>query len=695
MRGLKQAGWLMIGCVMLALSPALMAAEPAVLAALPAGAPITIVVPSMSGLSKKIAMVNQKLQLNIAEMEDVLSFAKAMGGVNAGLDDGGALGVAMLSLPDPKAGGEPDVLLLIPVSDYKAFMGNFGVQDAAEGAATQIVFGGDQSFCRKSGKYAVVGRNKESVEQYKAGAAGDLAKRSGDVGRSSLDRSDLLMTFDLQKIGPTVKDAIVSEMSRQREQLKNLPNGEMAAGMLDLYSDGIQSLLRDGEIAVVGMNVSDAGFSLGYTAQFKPGSKLAAAFARGADKPLALNRLPSKPFIVAATMNLKGLPLEDWLKQISAKFPKGDSMGALFTSAMSMMKLMQGETQQAYYTPNLGGGGPPSLFNGVTVLNVNDPAAYNVAFKEYMNSLNAFKLGDQPMYQVSHTEKAKKIGGVDVDKYEMKINMPPEQMAQMGPAAMFLTQGMTGYSVVKDKTVIQSMGPDESLITDALAAADGSGKMDSTAGLAEVRKALPPSRIMEMYLGVGTLAQMANGLLAFFAPGMVMEVPADLAPIGMSVSSSNGGASFDLHVPMTVVLAVKNTVDKMQGQMRGGAAPRAARPAPAEAQKPESANLIAFADATFDKQVLKSDKVVVVDFWAVWCGPCKTQGPIISDLADEMAGKVVVGKVDVDKNPKISDQFKIESIPTIMIFKNGKVVEQFVGLTDKAKIKAAIAKAGG
>ena len=90
-----------------------------------------------------------------------------------------------------------------------------------------------------------------------------------------------------------------------------------------------------------------------------------------------------------------------------------------------------------------------------------------------------------------------------------------------------------------------------------------------------------------------------------------------------------------------------------------------------------------FNDANFQSEVLTSDKLSIVDFWAEWCGPCRAIGPIIDDLSNEYAGKVNVGKVNVDNNPQISSNYGITSIPAILFFKNGEVVDKMVGAQPK------------
>ena len=91
--------------------------------------------------------------------------------------------------------------------------------------------------------------------------------------------------------------------------------------------------------------------------------------------------------------------------------------------------------------------------------------------------------------------------------------------------------------------------------------------------------------------------------------------------------------------------------------------------------------------ANFETEVLKSEKPVLIDFWATWCGPCMRQGPVVEELAEE---GYAVGKVDVDQNMALAQQFRVVSIPTLILFKNGTEVQRFVGLTSKEDLKNAL-----
>jgi len=97
-----------------------------------------------------------------------------------------------------------------------------------------------------------------------------------------------------------------------------------------------------------------------------------------------------------------------------------------------------------------------------------------------------------------------------------------------------------------------------------------------------------------------------------------------------------------------------------------------------------------FTDLNFKKEVLESELPVLVDFWAAWCGPCKMIAPTIDQLAKEYAGKMKIGKVDVDTNPKVATEYGVMSIPTIIFFKNGKVMHQLVGAANKPDLKRKI-----
>jgi len=95
-------------------------------------------------------------------------------------------------------------------------------------------------------------------------------------------------------------------------------------------------------------------------------------------------------------------------------------------------------------------------------------------------------------------------------------------------------------------------------------------------------------------------------------------------------------------------------------------------------------------DQSFEETVLKSDKPVLVDFWAAWCGPCRMVGPIIDELSKEYDGKAVVGKVDIDSNQEFAAKYGVRNIPTVLVFNNGELIDRHVGVAPKETYSAAL-----
>ena len=104
-------------------------------------------------------------------------------------------------------------------------------------------------------------------------------------------------------------------------------------------------------------------------------------------------------------------------------------------------------------------------------------------------------------------------------------------------------------------------------------------------------------------------------------------------------------------------------------------------------------NVMEFDDQNFDSDVLEAGMPVLVDFWAVWCGPCKAIAPIVEEVANDYSGKVRVGKIDVDSNNQVAMRYGIRSIPTLLLFSGGEVVDQVIGNVGKESIESMLSKA--
>lgn len=104
-------------------------------------------------------------------------------------------------------------------------------------------------------------------------------------------------------------------------------------------------------------------------------------------------------------------------------------------------------------------------------------------------------------------------------------------------------------------------------------------------------------------------------------------------------------------------------------------------------------NVLTLTESNFKELVLQAGAPVLVDFWAEWCGPCKMIAPVLEELATEYDGKVKIGKVNIDENPNLATQFRVSAIPTLLVFKNGQVMEQMVGAKSKRDLKASLDRA--
>jgi len=103
-----------------------------------------------------------------------------------------------------------------------------------------------------------------------------------------------------------------------------------------------------------------------------------------------------------------------------------------------------------------------------------------------------------------------------------------------------------------------------------------------------------------------------------------------------------------------------------------------------------AANVLEINDNNFQQEVLQSDQPVLVDFWAPWCGPCKMLAPVIDEVADALAGKAKVGKLNTDESPSTATSYGINAIPTVLLFKDGEVVDRFMGIVPKEKLIEAV-----
>ena len=362
-------------------------------------------------------------------------------------------------------------------------------------------------------------------------------------------------------------------------------------------------------------------------------------------------------------------------------------MARMVQSSFDLLKLAGDEVQFALFPPNIGGGGG-GLINSVNVYTAKDPQKFIAENRKFVEQLNNLDLGQGTTYKTQYQANALQVDGKQVDVVRMKIDAPPAAVAQLGPLGGFLTQEQSAYVIATKDAVVVAQGADPTTLKETLDAASGTGKI-AEKGISAIRPKLLGSRVMESYIGVGPIVQFINGFTSLFVgPQAVIDVPPELPPVASSVSIEGGAVGASVYVPMQVIKTGKAAAEKFRGNNPGSPGAGAARP-----QAGGNKLVATFTDDNFDAQVLQASQPVLVDFWAVWCGPCKAQAPIVEELARQYQGKIKVGKLDIDAHPNTTDAYQVEAIPTILLFKDGVKIGEFVGLTSKEKLDAAIKKA--
>ena len=698
----------------IALAPPAEADTPAVVKQIPEDAQMFVAVPNLSALSQQIAQLNQNTGLNMPQLADPLTMVKAQFGLRQGLREDGGAAVAILSMPLPsepgeKPSGDGKVMLLLPVSDYQAFVNNFnggegGEADAggdggAEGEGIrQIQWMGDTVFVKQAGDYAVLSDKRPVVAGYQAAGDNPLAERAGEFGSEVLSEAEAMVYVNLKSIAPDLRTLFKSAFKQAQQEMRQEMEGEpqaqveMADHVFQLYTQAIDAVLRDAQAGLAGIDFADQGLQLSFTAQFEQGSDLAQAFQNAPEQSPSLNRLPDHPFLFAFTADVSPWPVDQWIDQAIEALPEkeeNDKMLSLVRSSLSLWKRAGDTVQQAWYAPQMGGAAanPASLLNAVTVYTPDDPQAFIQQTQQIIQGLGEIELGEGISYKAAWQDDIMQVAGQQVDQFNIAINMPQEMMRQMGPLAMFFSQGFTYYITATDEAVITTTGADPAMLKAAIQAAGEQGGLNAAAGLQGVRDKLGEHRFAEFYIGVGTIMKTARGFMAMFNPDAGnWKIPENLPPIGAGFSAHGGGVAERIYIPTQVIRAIGDTARRFMG---GGQNPPPAAARPGDAA-PEAGAVLPLTDETFTRRVQQADKPVLVDFWADWCAPCREQAPIVSALAEEYEGRVVVGKIDVDASPQVSERYGVQAIPTLLIFKNGQVARKFVGLTPRSELERAL-----
>lgn len=593
-----RSGWRVrsgVACaaVLSLLSPVMAQQAPAPLDLVPAGAQMAIIVPSLSGLSQKIAALNNALGLNVPGMADALGEFKQNAGLTQGLRDDGPLVVSLPQITGNPDGGSPAFLVAVPVSKYGEFVRS--LSGNPDNALSELKMpDGQNAFSKNIGGeagFAIIGAQKALVEGFQAGGGAATLASAGKVGARAISGSDVSIVFNVQSMAPTLQPMLQSAMAiAMMEATRGQNDPAMAAtqkAITGMYSDALSALLRDTAIAVVGLDLSEAGVGMSWTAQLKPNSYMAGIFTNGSPAAGLITKLPERPYLFAMAMNFGNVNVKQMVTDAMAKLPEANVGGpvvGMIRSWLPLMGTIQG-LSQAYYVPP-GGAVGGSMLQSAGVISTTDARGYIQAFQTQATALNGkqFPMGkpanpNAPVpaitFTTNYNANAVQVDGVNVDQYQVSFTLPPELAQQAGPAAMMLMggNGYTGFIAAANNFVVQTTVPDMQLVKAALASIKDNAGIGAAGPIPAVRAKLPPDAAMEAYVNLGGAVSLANGFLAAFGAPQI-NVPPDLSPIAMGLGVEQSGLAYRLYVPMDTMKFVKE-LSMQVGQMRGGAAPPA------------------------------------------------------------------------------------------------------------------------
>ncbi len=492
-----------------------------------------------------------------------------------GVDSKGSL--AMAIMPDAEGGldfeSDPHFVVLVPVTDYQAFIKGMGGE--AGGDITAITINGEEGFVKNLGDgYVVMSPMSETLESFTPGKGQAEAHRKswGKVGRAAAEKADAVFVMNI----PMFKDKIEEGLGGLREQMDMFAQmgmgggneAQMAMGMEIIETLGT-TFANDGQTGLIAARLGETGIHLDITAQFEDGSEVAGFFAKTGSSSSLLSNIPNQPFLMAMAFDSSVPGIKTVLRNLGqiAQKHQGDAPNPMGID-MSMLKSIDAIDGQA----TIIGGNPAAMMGGGLLANTSsfvktsDPKGYVAALKKQTTAADGMQ--QQGMtFRSSYTDNAVEVNGVKADTWSMRMEMDPNDpnafQVQMAMGMIFGQGGMGGMVAPLDNGVIVTMSQNTPLLTSAIEAAKNGGGLASNDLLKKSQAQLPSARTFEMYLGSKTILDSVGGILAMMGGGAEFNVPAQLTPIGFAGTTDGGGAGVHIYVPSDVIKAVADIAKSM------------------------------------------------------------------------------------------------------------------------------------
>ncbi len=568
-----------------------------ILDAAAADAEVVMIVPDMRAASDALAELAAMFGMEDPEAADLLGEFKREMGFERGLAEDGP---AVIVLSDVSTAiqnnDEPTPVMLMPVDDYAAFVAQLGGNGGE--AVTAVQLENEEGHAKSMAGYAVLGEDAATVEAYAAGNTGRaLLDRVGAYADAAGEGAQFVVFIDVQALAPALKPKIdegvaqfKEEMARNRDQMQAIPFD--MTGVMTAYGELGKTLLDGVDCFMFTAGYSQAGVTVDYAVQLVEGSKIAGYLTGDAPQIGGLlNAMPHQPYIFAMAFDGKALKSDQLNEDLLTGFSNAAGESALVNGIVEYSRRTMGFSSQlnnmasAVYAPDMAAMMTGGFIKGLTVYDVEDPEAALAAWKTSVESMPGMLDGLREVpgapavdFKVSWTDNALSLDGHDVHQYDVKLDLPPELMQEMGPGAMFLgNAGQSGYLAVVGNRLVATTVLDANLVQQGITAAKEGNGLGTTAVIGNARQHLPDQPVMEAYLSLDGIANAANPFLMMFLAGQQIDVPADLAPVSMGLGVNGRALGFRVHAPNDTMRFVRDTIEQVnqmnqpqQGQPGGG-----------------------------------------------------------------------------------------------------------------------------
>ncbi|MAE62022.1 MAG: hypothetical protein CMJ49_11780 [Planctomycetaceae bacterium] len=532
-------------------------AMPEVVGHVPADAQMAVVVPNLAALAAKLPEIEPGDEGTNAVAALALDAVIGQGpGVRM---DGGLVVVSKgLGFTENPA----TTVIIVPISDFDALAGSFQnvVSDQGDlrratgyGSVTQ------ELYLRPLGGYAVVSTDRawaQSIQTANPSRAQAVGDQLGPGGRAALEQGHLSFYFNLEALNKTVGvqlpylRPLMAEQTRQEVQLGLVDANE--AMMQNVFQNAMLdmgiAILRDGRGAMFGLMIGDDRLELTVDMQMKPDSPLGKDLVGGSDKPLLLNRLPALPYMMAMSTDLSSLPIDAWVRNLQDRVPSDNPYGRMLQHVAKLAPHRGGVVQHAWYVPSEE---TRDVMANVVVAESPNATAFIDTFADSAAAPNGWGM------HVEYTERVMLSGEKHeyrIDHLDAGINIPASGLAHYGTLAMLITHGYSGYATTARGALILSSEPSQPLVDAAIASSGGSGAMDQSSGVAELRSTMPPHRVVEGYVNLAGAFEFLRGHLVRVDRRIEqIQLPTGLPPTAFSLSVHDSNVLGKVQAPQALL----------------------------------------------------------------------------------------------------------------------------------------------